>query len=51
MVFKMGNDNLLYTWDQSIFHQERWARETFTYRLPVQDQGNYVIITQHAEVT
>lgn len=51
MNFKMGNDNLIYTWDPTIFHHERWGRETFTYRLPGADSGDYVIITQHAEVS
>lgn len=51
MVFKMGNDNVLYTWDPTIFHNERWSRETFSYKLPVAEPGEYVVITQHTEVS
>ncbi len=50
MLFRTGNDKVIYTWDEGIFHNERWSRELFTYRLPVAEPGNYVIITQHTEV-
>lgn len=50
MTFKLGNEQTLYTYDPTVFHSERWAREFLTYKLPVSTSGPYVIITQHMEV-
>ena len=51
MTFKIGAEQTLYTYDPTIFHHERWAKESFTYRLPVASPGDYVVITQHMEVS
>lgn len=50
MTFKIGAEQALYTYDPSIFHYERWARDALTYKLPATVPGDYVIITQHMEV-
>ena len=50
MTFKIGAEQALYTYDPSIFHYERWARDALTYKLPTTVPGDYVIITQHMEV-
>lgn len=50
MVFKHGTEQTFYTYDPSLFHSERWARDVFTYKLKVPQSGDYVVITQHMEV-
>ncbi len=40
-----------YTDDSELFMTERWARSHFAYFLPLQEEGDYVLITQHAEVS
>jgi hypothetical protein len=51
MAFKFGHDKMTYTYDPEIFYYERWAKETFSYKIPVKFPSNYVIITQHVEVS
>ena len=50
MTFKLGAEQTLYTYDPAIFHYEKWAVDSFTYKLPAAEPGDYVIITQHTEV-
>ena len=51
MHFKLGAEQALYTYDPQLFHHERWAKDSFTYALPLSEPGAYVIITQHMEVS
>ena len=38
-----------YTEDRNIYMTERWSRANFAYYIPIREEGNYVLITQHAE--
>jgi len=50
MAFKFGQDKITYTYDPEIFYYERWAKDSFAYKVPIKVPGEYVLITQHTEV-
>ena len=38
------------TADQDVYQTERWHSDTFTYSLPIKEEGDYVIILKFSEV-
>ena len=46
----VSKERIKYTEEANLYLTERWSWNDFTYDIPLEEDGEYVLITQHSEV-